>query len=114
MVPEVVYFVQGSREPVADYMDDLSRIHPEAAAKVRAHVRALSAEGPMSPALDTRHLGDGLWELKVRTQLGKHRVFYCVSHGTLWLLHAITKKSPKAPKSDLDLARRRKKEVEES
>jgi len=114
VIPEVIYFRQGAREPVADYMEELTCIHQEAAAKVRAHLRALAAEGPMSPALDTRHLGDGLWELKVRTRLGKHRVFYCVSEGTLWLLHAITKKSPKAPRSDIDLARRRKKEAEES
>ena len=111
VIPEVVYFKRGAREPVADYLEDLD---VAATAKVRTHLRVLAAEGPMSPTLDTRHLGGGLWELKVQSHMGKHRVFYSVHDELLWLLHAITKKSPKTPKSDIELARKRKKEVEES
>ena len=66
MIPEVVYFKRGDREPVADYLEDLDLA---TAAKVRTHIRVLAAEGPMAPALDTRHLGEGLWELKVQSQM---------------------------------------------
>lgn len=111
VIPEVVYFKKGEREPVAEYIEELNE---DAAAKVRAHIRALAAEGPLSPVLDTRHLGEGLWELKIRSHIGYHRIFYCVHDGELWLLHAITKKSGKTPTNDLALARKRKKEVEES
>jgi phage-related protein len=110
VIPEVVYFKKGEREPVADYIELLD---DDAAAKVRAHIRALAAEGPLSPSLDARHLGEGLWELKVRSKMGHHRLFYCVHNGVLWLLHAITKKSGKTPRNVLALARRRKKEAEE-
>ncbi len=39
-------------------------------------------------------------------------MFYCVASGpVVWLLHAYRKASQKAPKSELDLAKARMKEV---
>lgn len=111
MIPEVRYFRQGRRQPVADFIEALAEANGIAAAKLVDHIRVLAAEGPLSPVLNCRHLDTGLWELKTRSQIGQHRIFYCVNRGTLWLLHAITKKSGKAPRHDLELACRRMREV---
>jgi phage-related protein len=40
-----------------------------------------------------------------------YRLFFGVGKGRVWLLHSIEKKSSKIPKADLELARKRLKEV---
>jgi phage-related protein len=57
-------------------------------------------------------MGDGLYE--VRTYLQDRRigrVLFCTHSGHMVLLHGFDKKSQKTPKSDLDLAKKRKREV---
>jgi phage-related protein len=59
-----------------------------------------------------RSLGDGLWEVRsALTEKRKGRVLFCVSQGHLVLLHAFIKKTQKTPKPELDIARKRQKEV---
>ena len=50
----------------------------------------------------------------MRTRLDDRvvRVFFCVSGELMVLLHGFIKKSRRTPKGDLDLARRRKRELE--
>jgi phage-related protein len=60
-----------------------------------------------------RPLGGGLWE--IRSDLTGNRiarVVFCVAHGHLVLLHGFIKKAQRTPKADLELARRRQREVE--
>src|SRR4029078_2252231 len=57
-------------------------------------------------------LGHGLWE--VRSDLYSNRiarVIFCVERGQMILLHGFIKKTQKAPKQDIDLALKRKREV---
>lgn len=59
-----------------------------------------------------RPLGSGLWE--VRSGLATHRiarVLFMLHDGRMVLLHGFIKKTQKTPQSDLDLARKRMKEV---
>jgi phage-related protein len=50
----------------------------------------------------TKHLGDGIWELRP----GNNRVFYFFfENDTFVLLHSFRKKSQKTPKRELDKAR---------
>lgn len=59
-----------------------------------------------------RSLGGGLWE--VRSSLASRRearVIFAIVGERLVLLHGFIKKSQKAPKSDLDLALKRLKEI---
>jgi phage-related protein len=59
-----------------------------------------------------RSLGSGLWE--VRTQLPSRRiarVVLCFHEEVLVVLHAFIKKTQRTPDDDLDLARKRQKEV---
>jgi phage-related protein len=58
-------------------------------------------------------LGQGLYEIRTKVDRNIYRVFFCVADSVMWLLHAIAKKSRKAPPAELDLARRRQREIEE-
>jgi phage-related protein len=60
-----------------------------------------------------RPLGDGLWEM--RSDLGGNRIarlFFCFTGGRLLALHGFMKKTQKTPDSELNLARKRKREFE--
>jgi len=61
-----------------------------------------------------RPLGRGLWE--IRSSLSSKRisrVLFCVAQAHMVLLHGFIMKSQKTPKSDLEIARARQKEVEQ-
>jgi phage-related protein len=60
----------------------------------------------------TKSLSNGLFELRVKGKEGIARVFYCVKvEERILMLHAIIKKSQKAPPKELEKARGRLKEV---
>jgi phage-related protein len=68
--------------------------------------------GPNLGMPHTRAMGEGLFELRVKGQEGIARVFYCtVVQRRIVMLHAFIKKSPKTPKRELDIAKRRLQEV---
>ncbi len=60
----------------------------------------------------TKPIGDGLFELRVKSKEGIARVFYCTKIGKqIVMLHVFIKKTPKIPKKELKLATQRMKEV---
>ena len=55
----------------------------------------------------------GLWEVRSQLSGGRiARVLFCICQGQMVLLHGFIKKTKKTPKSDLDLAAKRQREVE--
>lgn len=56
--------------------------------------------------------GKGLFEVRTSVDREIYRVLFCIDASTLVLLHGFKKKSQRTPKADLDLARKRQKEVE--
>lgn len=60
-----------------------------------------------------RSMGAGLFEIRSNLSDGKiGRVLFGVADGGMVLLHGFIKKTQATPKADLDLARKRLKEVE--
>jgi phage-related protein len=60
-----------------------------------------------------RPLDRGLWEVRSDLSGGRiARVIFCIAGGEMVLLHGFEKKSQKTPKQDIELALRRKKEIE--
>jgi len=60
----------------------------------------------------TQAMSDGLFELRLKSKEGLARVFYCTLVGRrIVMLHSFIKKSQKTPAKELELARRRMKEV---
>ena len=75
-------------------------------------VELLMEYGPKLGLPHSRALGGGLFELRPRGKSGIGRTFYCYRIGKqIVILHAFRKKTQKTPKRDLDLARKRMKEV---
>ena len=63
----------------------------------------------------TKSLNDGLFELRLKSKEGISRVFYCTKVGkNIVMLHSFVKKSQKIPKKEIDVARKRLKEVKEN
>ena len=57
-------------------------------------------------------LDSGLYEIRAKGKEGIGRSVYCMAKGReIVILHSFIKKSKKTPKKELDLARRRMKEV---
>ena len=108
---DILYFPEGSRGPVRDYLTQLARERPKAFARVALDLEVLGAEGLRSQQITIRPLGEKLWELKRLYDGVQYRVFFGVHKGVAWLVHSIEKKSAKTPKDDLELARKRLKEV---
>ena len=60
-----------------------------------------------------RPMGKGLYEVRTSLPAGTvARVLFCVHDGEIYALHGFIKKSRKTPQADLELARKRLKEVE--
>jgi len=58
------------------------------------------------------NLGSGLWEVRSRLEDRIARVIFCIEGRTMVLLNGFIKKTQKTPKYELDLAVKRKKQME--
>jgi len=106
----VFYQSRSGREPVRDWLKaDLSHKDRKV---VGADIATVEYGWPVGMPV-SRPLGHGLRE--VRSQLSGNRicrVIFFITGSRMVLLHGFVKKSQKTPKSDLDLALRRRKEIE--
>jgi phage-related protein len=60
-----------------------------------------------------RSLGRGLWEMRSDISSGRiARVLFCMLDGDMVLLHGFVKKTQKTQQQEIDLALRRKKELD--
>jgi phage-related protein len=74
--------------------------------------RRIEAVGPHLGPPHTDAFGDGLFELRLTGQEGIARVFFCALVGKrLVMLHSFIKKSQKTPPREIEIARKRMKEV---
>jgi phage-related protein len=107
-LPAVFYATAGGKEPVREWLKTLDA----ADRKIVGQDIATAEFGWPVGMPVCRSLGDGLYE--IRSDLASHRiarVIFCVARQHMVLLHGFIKKTPKTPQPDLDLARKRKKEV---
>ena len=101
-LPAVFFRTETGAEPVREWLKGLSR---KDRLTIGEDIKAMGM--PLC-----RSLGEGLWEVRTRLDDRVVRVFFCVSGELMVLLHGFIKKSRRTPKDDLDLARRRKRELE--
>jgi phage-related protein len=101
----ISYFSAAVEEQVLDLPDGL-------AARYVFLTRRLVSLGPDLGLPHTRALGNGLFELRLRSAEGIARAFYCIGVGRqIVVLHCLVKKTPRTPVRDLRLAERRMKEI---
>lgn len=82
----------------------------------RAEILAVFADirehGFNAAGCQFRQIESKLWEVKIRTASGGWRFFYVMlSPDTLYVLHSYRKQGQKAPVHELNVARKRLKEV---
>jgi len=76
------------------------------------YAERMEVYGPDLGMQHTRAIGQGLFELRLKAAEGIARVFYCtVIDQQIIMLHQFVKKADKTPVKELEIARRRMKEV---
>jgi phage-related protein len=108
-LPAAFYRTATGKEPVRDWLRTL----PEEDRRLMGRDIATAEFGWPVGMPVCRPLGGGLWE--VRSDLPGNRiarVIFCAADGRMVLLHGFIKKTQKTPQPDLDLARRRMKEID--
>jgi phage-related protein len=109
-VPAFFYQSAKGAEPVRDWLRDLDDDDRKV---IGEDVAAVEFGWPVGMPL-SRSLGGGLWE--VRSSLPSKRearILFAVLGERMVLLHGFIKKTQKTPKGDLEIARKRLKEIEE-
>ncbi len=82
------------------------------AARYVVLTRRIVAVGPNLGLPHTDAFGDGLFELRLKGQEGIARVFFCALVGRrVMMLHSFVKKTQKTPQREIEIARKRMKEV---
>ena len=109
-VPAAFYQSDMGAEPVRAWLKALPK---EDRAIIGVDIKTLEFGWPIGMPL-CKPLGDGLWEIRSNlTHARIARVIFCMRHSRLVLLHSFIKKQQKTPKTDLDIARKRQREIDE-
>ena len=104
------YASASGRRPVREWLFDLSRDNRRI---IGRDIQKVEFGWPIGMPY-CRSLGDGLWE--VRSGLTGNRiarVIFCIVRSEMVLLHGFEKKTQKTPQRDIELALRRKQEIDE-
>ena len=105
----VFYRTASGGEPVREWLKSLDR---DDRLEIGADLQRVQYRWPVGMPL-CRPLSGGLWEVRTSLPSGTiSRVLICFHDGVLYALHGFIKKTQKAPDQALEIARRRKKEVE--
>jgi phage-related protein len=107
-IPAAFYRTSGGAEPVLEWLRGLPAEDRRA---IGIDLATVQFGWPIGMPL-CRPLGDGLWE--VRSRLPSRRIarlVFFVHDGRIGVVHGFIKKTQKTPAADLDLARRRMKEM---
>ena len=102
------YRSPSGKEPVRDWLKSLPR---QDRLTLGTDIKTVEFGWPVGLPV-CRSLGDGLWEVRSRLNKRIGRVIFYISDGLMWLLHGFIKKQQKTPAADLDIARKRKKEIQ--
>ena len=101
----IEYFNDAVAEEILGLPDTL-------AARYIVLTRRITAVGPSLGPPHTDAFGEGLFELRLKGQEGIARVFFCALVGRrVMMLHSFVKKTQKTPPREIEIARKRMKEV---
>lgn len=103
------YATSSGRMPVREWLLSLAK---RDRIEIGGDIANVEYHWPVGPP-KCKPLGNGIFE--IRTDISGSRtarVFFFIESAEMYLLHGFIKKSQKTPKRDLELAKRRKKEME--
>lgn len=94
--------------------DDIRALPAKLKAQYFKLTKRMLTYGPNLMPPHTKAFGNGLFELRLKGQEGIARVFYCtVIDQKIVMLHAFIEKSQKTPPNDIEIAKKRLKEVKD-
>ena len=102
------YRLPSGSEPVRDWIKSLP---PKEKLILGTDIKTVEFGWPVGLPV-CRSLGDGLWEVRSRLDRRIGRVIFYISDNTMWLLHGFIKKQQKTPAADLNIAKKRKREIQ--
>lgn len=106
---EVVFYrTERGREPVRDWLRALPKTERRI---IGTDIKTVQFSWPLGMPL-VRKLEPGLWEIRSSIDQRIARTLFTIVDDHIVLLHGFVKKSQKTPKSDLELARKRKTSLE--
>ncbi len=109
IIPARFYATPNGSEPVREWLKEMYRDDRRV---IGADISTVEYGWPIGMPT-CRPLGDGLWEVRSSLLGGRTaRVIFALNGGLMVLLHGFIKTTQKTPKGDLELARKRKKELE--
>ena len=99
----------------AALQEELLQLPAGFVARFLRYAERMEMYGPDLGMPHTRAMGGGLFELRLKAEEGIARVFYCTLVGRrIVMLHQFIKKSEKTPRRELDIARKRMKEMNDA
>jgi phage-related protein len=107
-VPAVFYRTVSGKEPVRDWIKGLTLKDRKI---VGGDIATAEYGWPVGMPV-CRPLEQGIWEIRSNLTDGIARVLFFFHQGKLVLLHGFVKKTQKSPGEELNLAAKRKREVE--
>jgi len=108
-IPVKFYRTSAGGSPVLDWLRGLS---PDDRFKIGEDLRSVQFGWPIGMPL-CRPLGAGLWEVRSSLTSGRiARLLFCMHEGKIGVLHGFIKKTRNTPPNELELARRRMKEMQ--
>lgn len=105
----MAYSIEYYSDAVAD---EIVSLPDSLAARYVVLTRRIEAVGPNLGPPHTDAFGEGLFELRLSGQEGIARVFFCALVGRrVMMLHSFIKKTQKTPQREIEIARKRMREV---
>lgn len=101
------FMTDAGSEPVREWLKDLPAIERKV---IGEDIKTVQLGWPLGMPL-VRNLGDGIWEVRIKLENRIVRVLFALDQSTMVLLHGFIKKQQATPKSDLDLAKDRLKQL---
>jgi phage-related protein len=101
------FMTDAGSEPVREWLKSLPAIERKV---IGEDIKTVQLGWPLGMPL-VRSLGDGIWEVRIKLENRIVRVLFVLDQSTMVLLHGFIKKQQATPKSDLDLAKERLKQL---
>jgi len=99
----------------AAFQKELLQLLAGFVARFLRYAERMELYGPDLGMPHTRAVGDGLFELRLKAAEGIARVFYCtLVRRRIVMLHQFIKKSEKTPGKEIEIARKRMREVKDA
>ena len=103
----VFYRTEAGREPVREWLRSLSK---EEKRSIGEDIKTVQFGWPIGMPV-VKKVGEGIWEIRTRLSDKISRILFAMPEENIVLVHGFIKKSNKIPKTDLDLAQKRLRDI---